>query len=323
MNTNRSLIAPLLTCAVLWAPASVLAEATFLTGEIEDGGAQIILMPRFEMSDSNTRQVEWMAPEGSSVEVGDLVVRLDPSDLITRKDTLQIDMEDRLANAESQYAQQDLQIFDAETALIRAESQLEIAKLNASMPQGTVPELTFQRNKLSLANATNALKRAIRSLEDAERSKELAAPVIERDIQQAASDMEEIDNDVKSTEIYATQPGLVIYGVNSWTGEKVFPGASVYRSMEIAKVASKEDLQFRFWTHEADVRKLSEGSQIEVTADSLQDLSIRAKVSWISSQANTRDWSEGGYFEVIAVPDEGAAIPDQFLPGMTIVGEVL
>ena len=303
-----------------------LSEAeskTLLTGEIEDAGAQVILMPRFQVSNSNTRTVEWMAPEGSAVEEGDLVVRLDPSDLVAQKETLEIQLEDTQANAEAQTAQQDLAIFDAETSLIRAESTLEVAKLDASMPQGTIPDLTYERNQLTLAIATNALKRAISALEDTVLAKELAIPVREKTIERALADMEDIDEAVERTEIYATQPGFVLYGVNRWTDEKVYPGTAVYSSMEIAKVASRDSLQFRFWTHEADVRKLEIGSEVRVTPDSLPDQSVQARVTWISSQANEREWSDGGYFEVTAIPSDGVKVPQDFLPGMAVVGEVL
>ena len=299
------------------------AERTFLTGEIEDAGAQIILMPRFQVSNTNTRTVEWMAPEGSAVEAGDPVVRLDPSDLIAQKESLEIQLEDTQANAESQIAQQELAVFDAETAVIRAESNLAMAKLDASMPKGTIPDLTYERNQLTLANATNALKRAIRALEDAVLAKEQAIPVREKTVERALADMEDIDGAVEQTEIFATQPGFVIYGVNRWTDEKVYPGTAVYSSMEIAKVASRDSLQFRFWTHEADVRKLEIGTEVVVTPDSLPDQTVQARVTWISSQANEREWSDGGYFEVTAVPTDGIQLPQDFLPGMAIVGEVL
>ncbi len=296
---------------------------TLLTGEIEDAAAQSILMPRFVNSNANTRTVEWMAPEGSAVEIGDMVVRLDPSDLIAQKESLEIQLEDTLANAEAQTAQQDLAIFDAETALIRAESTLELAKLDASTPKGTIPDLTYERNQLSLANATNALKRAIRAYEDAKLTKEQAIPLRERTVQRAQKDMDEVDEAVAQTEIHATQPGFVIYGTNDWTDEKVYPGAAVMSSMEIAKVASQDSLQFRFWAHEADVRTLQVGSEVSVTPDALPEFSVRAQITWISSQANTRDWSDGGYFQVTAIPADDVTMPAEFLPGMAVVGEVV
>lgn len=312
----------IVVATALYSNSTLGVESTFLTGEIEDGGAQVILMPRLTISNTNTRMVEWMAPEGSAVEIGDPVVRLDPSDLIAQKENLEIQLEDTLANAESQVSQQELAIFDAETALIRAESNLEIAKMDASIPRGTIPELNFERNQLLLANATNAVKRALKSLDNANLALKESIPVRERGVEQAKNDMAEIDSAVAQTEILATQPGLVIYGFNRWTDEKIYPGATVMSSMEIAKVASQDSLQFRFWTHEADVRKLKIGTEVIVTADSLPEHSVTSRITWISSQANDRDWSDGGYFEVIAEPNDGVELPSKFLPGMAVVGEV-
>ncbi len=305
--------------AALTCSDPVEAQSAYITGEIEDGGAQVIQMPR--LRGQNSRQIAWMAPEGSYVEVGDLVMTIDPADLQSQKDSRQVQLEDTIANAEAQKAQQELNVFDAETALIRAVSQVKLAELDAKVPKGTIPDLTYERNQLSLVNALNSLKRAMSSLDDAKTARDKAIPVREQQIAQAEGELDEIDEAIANTEVFATQPGMLIYATLMWTGEKIFPGGTYIAGLDLAYVASKADLQFRFWVHEADIRKVAVDSELSVTPDSLPELTVNAKVTWKSSQANTKDWSDGGYFEVIANPTQ--PIPEQFLPGMAVVGEVL
>ena len=73
--------------------------------------------------------------------------------------------------------------------------------------------------------------------------------------------------------------------------------------------------------HEADILKVPVGTGIVVTADAISGTSFAAKVNWTSKQATTRnDWSQGGYFELLALPDE--ATPPALIPGMAVMAEV-
>ena len=69
--------------AIALAAAPASAEP-LLTGVVEDVNAQTIEMP--SLPGSWQRRIEWMVPEGSEVSVGDVVVRLDPGDLISREE---------------------------------------------------------------------------------------------------------------------------------------------------------------------------------------------------------------------------------------------
>ena len=65
---------------LLCAPVADAALPPYLTGVVEDAESQVIEMPR--LPGLWQRQIAWLAPEGSTVAQGDVVVRLDPGDLI-------------------------------------------------------------------------------------------------------------------------------------------------------------------------------------------------------------------------------------------------
>ncbi len=306
--------------AVGFYAGSLSASKTLLTGEIEDGDAQSVEMPR--LPGSYTRAISWMAPEGATVKPGDLIVQLDPGDLESQLEQAEVRIETEKTNTESQISGHDLRIFDAETSLIRLESSLEVARLGATVPRETVPQLNFERNQLSLANAINALERGIKSLEDAKQAKAEYLPLSERTMQKTARDMETIKSALEQVNFYAEQPGLVIYGVNQSTGLKIFPGESYGSGTTILIVASRELLQFRFWVHETDIRKVQIDDELMVCPDALGKEKIKTKVTWISNQATTRDdWSNAGYFELVAKPMD--PVPEGYKPGMSVLGELI
>ena len=77
----------------------------------------------------------------------------------------------------------------------------------------------------------------------------------------------------------------MIYGENPFTGTKVFPGETLYSGFEIAKVASREDLQVRFWVHEADILEVGMGQRIKVAADAQGSVPFLTELTWTSCLA--------------------------------------
>ena len=304
-------------CASLAGP---LQAGPLLTGVVEDMNAQTIEMP--SLPGAWQRQIAWMAPEGSEVAVGDLVVRIEPGDLIAQEEQTRTDLQKaRLASAR-RVDELKLLLLDAETTMAQAESAVRMAELDAVIPASTIPRLDYERYQLTLETAQKDLVRAQAELLN--RRAELADVEAETrlEVQKAESLYLRIKDALEATEMYAEKPGFVIYAENPWTGKKVFPGETLYSSFHIASVSSREDLQLRFWVHEADFLDVQLGRRVLITTDAQGVEPFEAEVSWSSSQAEEKqDWSAGGYFEAYARPL--ADVPSGVAPGMSVMGEVI
>ena len=210
-------------------------------------------------------------------------------------------------------------MLDAERELARAESLVRLAELDAIIPEATIPKIDYDRYQLTFQTAKKDLVR--RQAELFNKQKELDDVVRETrlEVQQAESNYERIAGALESTAIKAEKAGFIIYGSNPFTGTKVFPGETLYAGFEIASIASREDLQIRFWVHEADILDVRSGEAIQIVADALGDEPFAANVTWASSQAvGKEDWGDAGYFEVLATPV--ASIPELLMPGMSVMG---
>jgi len=307
----------LLACFLL--SGSVFA-GPLLTGVVEDISGQTIEMP--SLPGSWQRQIAWMAPEGSEVDVSDLVVRIEPGDLVAQEEQTRTDLEKTRLSAARRIDELKLLLLDAETALAQAESAVRLAKLDAVIPASTIPQLDYERYQLTLETAEKALVRA--QAEVLNRQAELRDVEAETalEINKAESLYQRISDALGSTEMRAEKPGFVIYGENPWTGRKVFPGETLYASFHIASVASREDLQLRFWVHEADFLDVQLGGRVRVTTDAQGLPPFDAEITWTSSQAEEKeDWGDGGYFEAYARPIDD--VPAGIAPGMSVMGRVL
>ncbi len=299
--------------------ASQALAGPLLTGVVEDSRAQTIEMP--SLPGAWQRRVEWMVDEGARVEVGDVVVKLDPGDLITREEQLSTDLEKVRLTAARRVDELKLQVMDAEKAVAQAASDVRLAELDAVIPRETIPRLDYERYQLALQTAEKARIRAEAEL--LLRQAELADVIEETalEIRQAESNYERIRLALDATEIRAEKAGFMIYGDNPFTGKKVFPGETLYTGFEVASIASREDLQIRFWVHEADILEVRRGQTINVAADAQGTTPFATTLAWTSSQAVERqDWSDSGYFEALAEPTE--EMPIDIMPGMSVLGIV-
>ena len=325
-RTDRFPVPPAITgfqrlfvIAVLIPFGALHAAPPYLTGVVEDGDSQIIEMPR--LPGEWQRTVAWMAPEGSSVKVGDLVVQFSPGTLISQEEAARTDLERKQLEAMRWLAETELAIMDAETAVLQAESAVRLARIDANIPAGTIRQLDYDNFQLTLATAEQVLERAHTTLTDKQVERAGVKPVTDMRIAKAETEWIRLSDAIDRTKVYANREGLVIYGENPFTGSKIFPGMMLQPTVTIAEVASRKKLQFHFWVHEADILKLPVGARITVTPDAMPQRSVTATVEWTSKQATTREeWSKGGYFEMRAVPVEAGL--NDFIPGMAVMSEL-
>ncbi len=290
-----------------------------LSGVIEDVDAQTIEMP--SLPGAWQRRIEWMAPEGSEVAVGEVVVKLDPGSLIAEEEKARADLEKQRFTAERAIDELKLLVLDTKRELARAQSDLRLAELDAVIPVDTIPRLDYERYQLTFATARQTLARAEKSLVNqraALRDREAQSRL---EVEQAELAYKRINDALKATEIFAEKAGFVIYADNQFTGRKIFPGDTLYSGLEIASIASRDDLQVRMWVHEADFLDVKPGQPLQIATDAQGIEPFNAIVSWRSSQAIAReDWSDSGYFEALARPVD--ALAPAIMPGMSVLAVI-
>ncbi|MEL6448594.1 MAG: hypothetical protein AAFQ62_11655 [Pseudomonadota bacterium] len=315
MTTSKRLSA--LAAIIIGGAGLGTAEAgPLLTGVIEDVNAQTIEMP--SLPGGWQRRIEWMAEEGSRVDTGDVIVKVDPGTLIAEEEKARTDFEKQQFTAARGIDELKLLVLDAEQLVALAESDVALAELDAIIPADTIPRLDFERYQLTLETAKQTLARARQeltnqraALTDQERQAAL-------EVEQAKRNYKRISDALVATEIRADKPGFMIYAENPFTGRKIYPGDTLYAGLKIASVASRDDLQVRLWIHEADFLEVQPGQRLEVAADAQGIEPFAATISWRSSQAISREeWSDSGYFEAFAKPRDN--LPAAIMPGMSVL----
>jgi len=290
-----------------------------ITGEVFSLQAQQIIVPPIT---SNQVLVSAMAPEGSFVEPGTVVVELDGTEAARQLEQQREQARTEQARTDRDLARLGKELEQARYLLEQARVDLELATLKADVPEGVIGAIEHAENQLAFEEATNALEDARRQFRDSQQAL--------RDRQeQDALDRRKLELQerywaglLENYSIEAEQPGYVIYGTHPWNRAKFQEGDNVRTSFKIAEVADTSDLAVKIWINGVDRPRVDTGDPVQVRFDALPGQAWNGKIDAISASGAKRgEWGKADYFEGVVVLEAGGG--GALLPGMSALVEVL
>ncbi len=306
---ERLFAAVLLACAA--APAA--AAPLWFTGEVRAADAEAILVPP---SNSSPVVLRYFVPEGSLVQPGDVLVRIDPGQSATQLRQIESQLLLLRATAEKDLAALEVAAIDAEKAQVDADAALAKARIDAAIPRQHLSGLDHDRYQGELARAEReaALKQGeLDAAREAVRRKradaELEASKLEADLAYHGAQ-------VANAEQRAERAGRVVYGFDSWRGNRYEEGASAHPGNRIGEVVGEGAMEVRAWVLEPDRAVLRDGQPVALHFDALPDRPAGGRIVRIGGAPEPRaQWGDGRWFTVeIALDDP--ALP--LLPGMSV-----
>jgi multidrug resistance efflux pump len=310
----------LLAHCFLVLPALAMAKTPPLmfTGEVFSRQSQEIIVP---MTTTWKSQINRMAPEGSPVEPGQLVVEFDGTEAARQLEQQRETARSEQAKTELNLARLEKELAQARIQLQQAEVTLEIAKLKAEVPQGVIGGIEYAENQLSREEANNSWENASEVLADkqqlmTERRNQAQLDARKLELQEAWwSQM------LDSFTIEARQSGYMLYGNHPLSRTKFQAGDTVTTGFIIARVADTSDLAIKIWINGVDKPRVGPGALVQVKMDALPARTFQGRIESISGSGEKRqEWGNADYFEgVVTLEVEGAGL---LLPGMSAMVEV-
>ncbi|MEM6629044.1 MAG: efflux RND transporter periplasmic adaptor subunit [Bacteroidota bacterium] len=257
--------------------------------------------------------------EGTLVEKGDYVARLDKNDLQSKIQEVSLSLE----QARSQYTQAKL-----DSALELSEKRNNIVNLkfsmeekSAEMEQSRFEAPSTQRMvKLEYEKADRAYTQATNNYE-----KQIALSVAKVIEKQSEFDKVQNElNDLKKLEeqftIMAPANGMVIYK-REWNGQKRKVGDMVEPwDPAVATLPDLSTMESVTYVNEIDIQKLTKGQQVSIGLDAMPEKTLSGEVTEVANIGEQRPNSDSKVFEVVVLIKE----KDTTLrPAMTTSNEVL
>ena len=303
-----------LACAALLAAGAGHAGTVVFSGQVRAADAEVIYAPMLESSPVTLR---YLAPEGSQVQPGDPLVRVDPGGALSQQETLKAQIAQTEARIDKELADLAVKEIDAELALVDAEAALAKAEVDAAIPADYIARIDADRHQGELERARRelALKR-----EELETAREALARRREDgalEVAKMRTDLDYYGTLIATAEQRAEGTGVVVYYFNAWTGQRYEEGSSTNAGQAIGEVVRPGELAVRAHALEPDRRGLAVDQPVGLQFDALPGQTIEGRITAISGTPQPKaEWGDGRYFTVdIALP-AGHGLP--LRPGMSV-----
>lgn len=318
-NMGRSRCArPCAVALAVLAAAPSGAETFLLTGEVFSRQAQEIIVP---LTTNWQARISAMAPEGSFVEKGDVVVEFDGTEAARQLEAQRENALTELARTERDLATVEKELVQAQFQYEKAQVTLELARLNAGIPENLVGSLLYDEYQLALEQANRALDDAGKQLADKRRDRDARYRQAAMDARKAEIQEQWWDQMLANFKVRARQPGYVIYLNHPWTRAKFQEGDNVQTSFQVAQIANTADLAINVWINGVDRPRIEAGKPVRIVFDALPRQAFEGTLVSVSdSGVRRREWGDAVYYEGLV--ELGDDAESGLMPGMSALVEL-
>jgi RND family efflux transporter MFP subunit len=260
---------------------------------------------------TNDKMIVWMAPEGSFVKEGELLVQLDSS-------------------------KYEIQRSSADSGLQMAKAQLEAALSNLEQHKNAEQQARLEYEKLpELAekgfinrNEVATARLAYEKVLSARRSYEAAVVAARANVERAAQEVNQSQLKYDLGAIQAPRDGLVVYARVGDPGanRKVEVGMTPFEGQDLMYLPDLSSMIVETEISEVDLSRVQLGNPAELRLDAYPDASFRGEVAVISGLARRKISKVTGKPTGLKVFDVTIKVLDRderLRPGLTTTTEIL
>jgi len=267
-------------------------------------------------------QIIYLAPEGTRIKKGDILIMFDTSDLDTR-------IEEREASLIS--AEEALEKLEASQSSQMASlmSSIEVTKNNYELSKIRLQQMQFeaetrkQMEELNFKNSQINLRKQEQNIGHQKTINNVDLNNSKLRIERAQRNLDEAKQEREKLIVRAPMEGLVVYKENfrSANREKVKVGDTPHRRMVLIELPDLSVMQVKTSINEIDIRNVEKGQDAVVRLDAVQDAIFTGKVTDVAYLARRERGSEVKVFDVIITIDGGEN--PLLKPGMSASVEIV
>lgn len=250
-----------------------------------------VTVPRFR--ERGQVPIQAMAPEGSRVKPGDMLLQVDNARLMDSLNIEQINLEKAEYDVARKQAEEESRIKDIEMILADSKLEFEKAALKAEIGSHLIPLREWQDNQFNYEKAKKEYNKTVQGLGLAQKAaaEELSLLSVKRD--QVLARIAAIKSDLSALEILSTTTGTVVYenAPASWNSNPNDPprkfqiGDQVSPGMVIMSVPDLTEMEARVFVSEVDGGLLKPGMRARIVADSYPEAEFFGTFEYIPEVA--------------------------------------
>jgi len=256
------------------------------------------------MNPSGAMKIAWLAPDGSLVKKGDVLVRFDPSEPEKQLRAGEAD----LAAADAKLAEQAVK-SKTEQQTRSADADLAKDELEQQKKFQSKDETIFSRNQIIESQIDEGLAQA--KEQHAEQTKQVEkrlassdAAVIAVQKQKAQLAIAHAKAALQSMQILAPHDGIFVLK-RDWRGELPKLGSQVWPNQSVGDIPLLDTMEAEVYVLEVDGSGLAEKQAAEVTVEARPDITYKGHIRMVEKLAQPRQpGSPVQYFAVVVELDK-------------------
>lgn len=248
-------------------------------------------------------KIQYIIDEGTRVKAGELIARLDPTDVSTKISEESLNVQKK----ESEYKQAELDttltLRDARSELLGIKFSLQEKKLIKEQSKYEAPavirqaELDYERTEKNyeekVANYNTKVEQAKAKMQ-----------IIGSDLQKARNKLNDLLQLTGRLTIMAPEDGMVIYA-KDWNGKKRVAGTSINMwDPEVAALPDLSVMEAVTYINEVDIQKIQKGQNVNISLDADPNKKLTGSVTEVANIGEQKPGSEAKVFEVVISVNE-------------------
>ncbi|HOJ05095.1 MAG TPA: efflux RND transporter periplasmic adaptor subunit [Bacteroidota bacterium] len=329
---RKQLFAALLVLLLAWIfwPSADNAIPTYLvkrgdfeiyvieSGTVRATNSVTLTAPRI-LSGGNL-QIVTLAPEGSTAQVDQELVRFDPSSALKRLGDKDTELRTAMADLAKLKAQQSADESQAQTEYQTAQLNFQLATIQRDKMQFE-PEARKREAEIEFERARLAFDQAKLNLENKRIVRKSELGNLELRIGQIRSDIAESQKEMEQLTIKAPISGLIVYESNWSTGRKIAKGDQPWPGMPIISLPDLSAMQTEVSVNEMDIAKVKKGQRVVVIPDAFPDKTFHGTISSVSQIG--REKGQGSNVKVFDIVVDLDKADEVLKPGITTTNKII
>jgi HlyD family secretion protein len=264
-------------------------------------------------------KIQDLVAEGTIVKKGDYIGKLDASEVNSKINDAQLNLE----SAESKYTQQQLDTtltLKQERTAIKdllfniEENQLEL-KRSIYEPPATIRKLEIQIDKFE-----RELKEKKEDYSIKKRQANAKMIEVGTEVSKIKKQIEELTELQKQFTIFSEDDGMVTY-VKDWNGIKKKVGATISPwEPAMASLPDLTKMESKTYSNEIDIRKIKKDLKVKIGFDAFPNIEINGVVTDVANVGENKMGSDIKLFQVLIKLNE---TNKNIRPGMTTSNRIL
>lgn len=241
--------------------------------------------------------IQHLVPEGTIVQKGDLVAELDRSDVMTRMQNAQLEVQ----RTESQLEQARL---DSSLTLTQARDNLENLQFQLEERQIAVEQSVYEspavqrQTQIELERTEREVAQEEQNYKTRVLQSEASIREIEATLTQEKNNLQRISEVMEGFTILAPENGMVVYARN-WQGRKTTTGSNISAfDPVVAELPDFSAMESIIYVNEVDIQKLRTGQTVGVGLDAIRDKELTGVVTSVANIGEQRPNTHSKVFEV-------------------------